>query len=431
MRLRALPLLLCLASAPALAEPATGHWLVAADFFGSPRYFIMNVTDKGGTLTGDFDGDTLTGTLAGGAITFHGADPKGGFEDAKATLDASGLHGEIAFVWSGAKDRTPEKATFTATRIVEHVGPPQRHEFTPTAFHREFSAKIPPVLHIGPRDTVHTWTVDAGGFDATGVRRSGGGNPQTGPFYVDGAMPGDTLAIHIDKLRLNRDYAISTNGIVPRALDSDHAQDYPDAKVGEARWKLDRVKGLASPAEPGEHLKSYAVPVRPMLGCVAVARQGAAPPTGDSGEFGGNMDFNEIREGATVMLPVENPGALLYVGDAHALQGDGETTGDALETSMDVTFTVEVIAKHGMPDPRVENATHLIALGYAGSLDEAVRAATTNMSKWLTERYGLTAPEIAEVLGSVAEYKITEVADRNAGIALSIARSALKTLPAK
>src|SRR5437660_11937943 len=104
---------------------------------------------------------------------------------------------------------------------------------------------------------------------------------------------------------------------------------------------------------------------RPMLGCVAVAPNVAqAPPgSGDSGRFGGNMDFNEIIEGATVYLPVSQPGALLYVGDGHALQGDGELNGNALETSMDVEFTVDVRTASSIMTPRVESATHIMAVG--------------------------------------------------------------------
>src|SRR5205085_3115860 len=122
--------------------------------------------------------------------------------------------------------------------------------------------------------------------------------------------------------------------------------------------------------KPAEHLARYSVPVRPMLGCVAVAPgiAQAAPGTGDSGRFGGNMDFNEIIEGATVYLPVRVPGALLYFGDGHAAQGDGELKGNALETSMDVEVTVDVIPEKRVPQPRVENASTIIALGIGGSM---------------------------------------------------------------
>jgi len=187
---------------------------------------------------------------------------------------------------------------------------------------------------------------------------------------------------------------------------------------------------VATPEKPAEHLTHYSVPLRPMLGCVAVAPGIAqAPPgTGDSGGYGGNMDFNEIIEGAMVYLPVRVPGALLYVGDGHAAEGDGELNGNALETSMDVEITVDVIPAKRIPGPRVESATHVMAVGLDGSLDDAFRDATANMAQWLTDEYKLTPSEVAQVLGTASEYKVSEVADRNAGIVLKINKERLKPL---
>lgn len=112
----------------------------------------------------------------------------------------------------------------------------------------------------------------------------------------------------------------------------------------------------------------------------------------------------------------------------HALQGDGELNGNALETSMDVEFTVDVISGVRAPGPRVESATHIMAMGLAGSLDDAFRNATDNMARWLTDSYGLTPSEVAQVIGTSAEYKVSEVADRNAGIVLKISKERLKGL---
>jgi len=127
-------------------------------------------------------------------------------------------------------------------------------------------------------------------------------------------------------------------------------------------------------------------------------------------------------------LPVSVPGALLYVGDGHAAQGDGELTGNALETSMDVEFTVDVIPGKSAPGPRVVSPTHIVAMGLAGSLDDAFRGVTANMAQWLTDDYKLTPSEVAQVLGTAAEYKVSEVADRNAGIVLKINKDRLATL---
>jgi acetamidase/formamidase len=285
------------------------------------------------------------------------------------------------------------------------------------------------VLTINPGDMIHTTTVDAGGTDEKGVKRVLGGNPETGPFYVESAMPGDTLVVHIIKLRLNRDYAVSDDAIVGRALDDRLAAKMKD-NGKDIRWHLDTAAGVATPEKPSEHLAKYTVPLRPMLGCVATAvgPTSAPPPTGDSGGYGGNMDFNEIVEGATVYLPVSNPGALLYFGDGHAAQGDGELNGNALETSMDVEVTVDVVPGKRPPQPRVENATTIIATGLGGSLEDGLRAATSNMAAWLTDDYKLTPSEIAQVLGTAAQYKIAEVADRNVNVVLKIDKERLKTL---
>jgi acetamidase/formamidase len=140
------------------------------------------------------------------------------------------------------------------------------------------------------------------------------------------------------------------------------------------------------------------------------------------------MDFNEIVEGATLYLPVSVPGALLYMGDGHAAQGDGELNGNALETSMEVEFTVDVIPGKHIEIPRVESATHIMAVGLGGSIDDAFRTATAGMAQWLTDEYKLTPSEVAQVLGTSAEYKVSEVADRNAGVVLKINKERLQTL---
>jgi acetamidase/formamidase len=424
-------------TAPAQAPPRaadsalSGVWVVSVDFHGTPIYFRLVLNQEGDNLTGTFGGDKLEGTVAGNSIHFLAKDEQGGTEELTATLQSGALSGTTIFTDSDDPTR-PVTHQFTATRVPpRRAGAPQRHEFTPTTFYRQFSAANKPVLTISPGDTVHTTTVDAAGTDEKGVTRVLGGNPETGPFYIETAAPGDTLVVHLTRLRLNRDWAISDDALVDRALDSDLAVKMKD--VGKSvRWHLDAARGVATPEKPGEHMARYSVPLRPMLGCVATAPGPAqAPPgTGDSGRYGGNMDFNEIIEGATVYLPVNVPGALLYVGDGHALQGDGELNGNALETSMDVEFTVDVIPGKRLRGPRVESATHIMAIGLGGSLDDAFRSATGNMAQWLTEQYKLTPSEVAQVLGTSSEYKVTEVADRNAGIVLKINKERLQTLVA-
>ena len=409
----------------------TGKWTMTVDTFGSPTTWPLRLEQRGQSVTGDLSGDPLEGTYKDGKLRFHAKDPGGdGYEDIVATVNGERITGTLTWAQNASVSH-PTSHTFSAARALLSApssAAPRTHEFTPTVFRREFSSAYEPVLKVNSGDTIHTWTVDAGGYDPSGTPRSLGGNPQTGPFYVNGAAPGDTLVIHIRRLKLNRDWAISTDGIVPRA-NTPALAGKSQNKSDQVRWHLDLANGTASPEKPGPHMTHYSVPVQPMLGCIATAPDatGPAPRTGDSGNFGGNMDFNEITEGATVLLPVRVSGALLYFGDGHAVQGDGETTGDALETSMDVTLTVEV--RHDrVSGPMVETATHVMAIGLDGSIDTAFQDATEGMYQYLFSRYGLTPQEFAMVLGTAAEYKVSEAADRNAGVILKMAKSKLDTL---
>ena len=414
----------------------TGRWVFAADYFGTPLNYNLRLQQQGDKLTGNLGGDKLEGTITGSAVKFLAKDPNGGWEDVKATIQGDTMTGTAIFADHYDPAHPQVTHQFTAKLVPQRrADPVQHHEFTPTVFYRQFSPFNKPVLTVWPGDSIHTTTVDAGGGDEKGVTRVLGGNPETGPFYIETAAPGDTLVVHFTRIRLNRDYAISDDGIVERALNSDTAVKAKDLGK-DVRWHLDMQRGVATSEKPGDHLKQYSVPLRPMLGCVATASgpTQAPPPTGDSGGFGGNMDFNEIVEGATVYLPVTTLGALLYVGDGHAAQGDGELNGNALETSMDVEFTVDVIPGKGIFSPRVESPTHIITMGLSGGLDDAFRRATQDMFTWLTEKYALTPSEIAQVLGTSAEYKVSEVADRNAGIVLMIKKERLQALqpaPAK
>jgi len=407
-------------------EGLSGRWTVTVDYHGTTVLFMLTLKQDGGKLTGDFDGDKLEGTQTGDAIIFLAKDDQGGSEDGKGVVQGDTMTGTVVFTNSDDPSH-PETHAFTAKRVPPRPAvAPQRHEFVPTTFYRQFSGANAPVLTVNPGDTIHTTTVDAGGADEKGVTRVLGGNPQTGPFYIESAAPGDTLVVHITRLKLNRDWAISDDYLVDRATDRDLAVKMKGTGKS-VRWHLDLEKGVATSEKPGDHLAHFKVPLKPMLGCVGVALNptSAPPGTGDSGRFGGNMDFNEIVEGATVYLPVSVPGALLYVGDGHAAQGDGELNGNALETSMDVEFSVDVIPAKRVPGPRVESADYIIAMGLSGSLDDAFRQATGNMASWLEDQYKLTASETSQVLGTSAEYKVSEVADRNVGMVLKLRKDRL------
>ena len=411
---------------------AAGDWLFSVDYFGNQFYQTINLSWDAGILVAKYIGDSskLICTSSGNNILLKNTQPDSSYDSFKGVLNGEEGSGKFISYNAFVKDSTI--STWKARRL--NSQPPQkphRIEFVPTSFQRAFSSAVKPVLTVWPKDTVHTESVDAGGYDKNGVTRVMGGNPLTGPFYVETALPGDVLAITITRLRLNRSWALSGEVLVDRVVTYDYAQKIKPT-YESVKWNLDLVKGTASPAKPHDHMKNFSVPVKPMLGCVGLAPGFGSPPirTGDSGPFGGNMDFNMIGEGATVYLPVRQPGALLYLGDAHALQGDGELTGDALETSMDIEFAVDVIKgdKVSLSAPRVENADYIMAVGLSGSLDVAIKEATSELAAWLEHDYKLKPEETAQVLGTCIEYNIGEVADRNVGVVAKIRKKRLADL---
>jgi amidase len=383
----------------------------------------IELKSEGAKLTGTLNELKIEGTVEGDRLHFTGFRPDGK-ECCKFEARVQG--GEITGTVKQGDDETawkaiPAKDTSSA--------PPQTRVFEPAVFHRNFSGTIPPVLHINPGDTIKTTTVDAGGRDHKGVRRSMGGNPETGPFYVEGAMPGDTLVIKFHRIRLNRDSAGSGDRIVPSAVQPNYFRNAKFDDNFNSEWKLDREAGVATLAKPTDRLKNFRVKLQPMLGCVAVA-----PPANQAfragwlGSWGGNMDYNGLREGVTVYLPVYQEGALLFVGDGHAAEGDGELNGDALETSMDVEFTVDLVRGKATQAPRFENDEYLMASGIGGSLQDALQQATTELARWLERDYHLSPNESNIVLGTSIRYDIAEVDDPQLHIVAKISKSVLASL---
>jgi acetamidase/formamidase len=166
-----------------------------------------------------------------------------------------------------------------------------------------------------------------------------------------------------------------------------------------------------------------------MIGCIGVAPSASQSfRAGYLGDWGGNMDYNQIGEGTSVFLPVNVPGALLFVGDGHALQGDGELAGDALETSMDVEFTVDVEQDTHMRAPRFENDEFVMTSGIGNSMQQALQEATSGMSRYLKDRYKLNPAEIGIVLDTAMKYDIAEVVDPQVHIVAKLPRKALEGL---
>jgi amidase len=316
-------------------------------------------------------------------------------------------------------------AGFSLPGFAQQSGP-KTWDFEPKEFQHNYSAAIPAVLHVSPGDTVRTWTVDAGGLDSHLERRTQGGNPETGPFYIEGAVPGDTLVVKLNKVRLNRDTARSGSRINTRTVTPAYAIAAKYDQGFNSEWKLDREKRIAWLAQPTERMKRYAVPILPMIGCVATA-PGANQSfrAVDLGPFGGNMDYNLMGEGITLYLPVFNSGALFFLGDGHAAMGDGELTGGALETSLNVEFTVDLVKGFASAGPRAENDEYLFSMGIAGSVPEAIQNATSQLADWLKKSYKLTDNEVAIVLGTALKYDIAEMVDPQYDVVAKIPKSAL------
>jgi acetamidase/formamidase len=285
------------------------------------------------------------------------------------------------------------------------------HRFEPSHYHLTLGHH-PPVLTIEPGDSVETSTVCAGGRDRNGKVVVEGGNPQTGPFFITGAEPGDVLAVRFDRIVPNRARGWSSTMLAANVVEPHVVRRLPPEWV-RGDWEIDVDAGTATLISPETALGRLCVPLDPMLGCFGVAPPGGqALGTGTSFVNGGNMDYRGFREGVTVYFPIFAPGALFHLGDGHALQGDGEITGTGIEISMDVTFTAWIHRK-GRPIywPRAENEEFIMAIGNARPLDQALQHATTELLHWLLEDSVLDERSASILMGQCIRYDIGNVFD--------------------
>jgi acetamidase/formamidase len=303
----------------------------------------------------------------------------------------------------------------------------ETHQFVPTRFFNTFSGAHPPVLKIRSGDRVVTKTIDAAGDDWEGRTVGVGPNPQTGPFYVEGAEPGDLLVVTIERLETNRATAWSASLLAPYAVTPQAIATRTERDARRVTWQIDKARGVArldaADVQPG----GIEVPLRPMLGCVGVApARKEAIATSTPGAFGGNMDYAGLNQGVKVMLPVNEPGALLFIGDGHAKQGEGEVVGTGLETSMDVEFSVEVVKKKPAAWPRIETASHIMVLGSARPLLEALQVATSELHRWLMADYGMSERGASLLMGQALEYEIANVVDPSFTVVAKVRKSLLR-----
>ena len=310
----------------------------------------------------------------------------------------------------------------------------------PSRYYRTFSHTNAIFQRIQPGAVVSTRTLDSGGQNEKNEHVGEPANPLTGPFYIEGAQPGDALVVRLRKVRLNRNwgytsYRLGLFSMTPESVEGIYPNHYKADLIRKGRdnmvpWDIDLAKGTVRLREPVSSKMKLEFPARPMLGCIGVAAPGDfAPTSAPSGNYGGNLDYNEIGEGSTVILPVFHPGGLLFLGDAHALMADGEPLGTGIETSMDVEFSVEVQKKAAVTGPRVETAEFLISIGaqpeFASSLDRALQMATSDMVVWLVQEYKLEPWAAHQLIGTVGKYDVVTVAG---SMALKIPRKYLPTL---
>jgi acetamidase/formamidase len=273
---------------------------------------------------------------------------------------------------------------------------------------------------------VITKTIDARGGNADKQQVGERPNPQTGPFYVVGAEPGDVLVVVFEKIEPSRATAFSNSVLAPYTADPAYLRHEAEREQTTETWEIDKTRGVARVVSDTIRPRGIEVPLRPMLGCVAVAPpRKEAVATSTPGVFGGNMDYNRMGVGAKLMLPVAEPGALLFIGDGHAGQGAGEVLGNALEISMDVEFSVDLIKGRKIAWPRLETVEYLMTIGSARPLLQALQHATTELQRWLMSEHGFDERGASLLMGHALEYDIANVVDPNFTVVAKIRKDLL------
>ena len=281
--------------------------------------------------------------------------------------------------------------------------------FTPTVGHPTFAVREP-VARLKPGTVLISKTM----FGPYYTEEGGAFPGEVGPFFIEGATTNDILVVKIIRVRPNHHLAatqlysnfggLATDSRVRLLNDAIPARRY--------LWRLDREKMTGTTTLPDSRMKQITVDLKPMLGRVAVAPRGAEAFGGIwPGDFGGNMDAPEVREGTTVYLPIFHDGAYFYFGDGHALQGAGEVAGTGLETSMDVTLQIDVIKGKQIDWPRLEDSEHIMVVGAARPLIDAFRLAHVELIEWLVADYGFGKWDAYQLLGELAESTVGNIVD--------------------
>lgn len=312
--------------------------------------------------------------------------------------------------------------------------------YVPTVYYDTFTAAHPVALKIKSGDRVATTTIDNTGAGADGQTAAKGPNPQTGPFYIEGAEPGDMIVVSIEKLEPNRMSGMSPSFMEANSFDAGSLSNQDAPRVP---WTIDKDKGVVQldltavipNADWQQRFISPRIelPLRPMLGSLGVAAA-SKDESSVAGPFGGNLMYPGLTAGVRVMLPVYQPGALLYLGRGYARQGDGNVTGAGIEMSMNVEFSVDLMKKRewghssivrpstafqdddlgvsGIEWPRIETNDWVMCAGSGPSFMVALQHATSELDHWLDDDFGFSERSVAILLGSAIEYEIANVADQ-------------------
>lgn len=296
-----------------------------------------------------------------------------------------------------------------------------------------------PVMSLSPGEVLRTWTRDcfAGQVRSTSDLPSQVCdprylNPQTGPFYIAGAEPGDTLAVHFLSIEPRNDWGVSSTVPFFGALTASGDTSLLHDALPERTW----IYGLDT-ASRSVHYRALdsdlqlTLPMDPMHGTV-----GVAPPLGEvrsslaPGRWGGNMDTPEMRAGATCYLGVNVDGALLSFGDGHARQGEGESCGVAVECAMDSSIAVDLIKGRYAPWPRIEDDAYLMTTGSAKPLEDAFRIAHVEMVRWLAELMELSAMDAYQLVAQAALSPIANVCDTVYTVVCKLPKAVLRSAQA-
>ena len=293
-----------------------------------------------------------------------------------------------------------------------------------------------PVHRIQPGTRIISWTEDC--FDGavktaadlpSKVMSPGHDNPQTGPFFVEGAEPGDTIAVRILKLEPARDFAVSSfspgfGAIVGTDRTAILAPDLPETSW---RYEVDTRRNVAR-TTTRDGKRSWEVPLAPFLGCLGVAPAMAeVRSTIVPGPFGGNMDCPEVREGNTVYLGVNVPGALVSFGDGHYAMGEGEIMGAAIEGAMNVEVVVDLIKKKSTPVPRIDNADEVMFVGSGRPLEDAARVAFKAMVGYVRNVSGMSEVDAYQFVSQNSKAPIVQLVDPEYTVLVKIEKKRIPT----